>query len=171
MAIKKTSRPVVTAMLLILAIVWIAVCINLAVRVFLFAFWEDLFSEWRSLINEMDMHKDDEIGYQTPLMYHMVSLDEVYLIKTYRLYDETGEITEQELKERYQGMVDEANKRLSGNETKLYVGHEVPYFADTTLTWIKPINWICSFFTPERKLDEHFWFVAIYKKARSPFYM
>lgn len=172
MITKGTSRHVnIVILWMFIVICSVIMLISLTVRLFLFAFWEDIFPEWCELVDELNIHDGDRTVYQTPFEYHMVSLNEVYLLKTYRLYDETGKITEDELRERYQVMVDEANKRLEGNETKLYIGHEVPYFADTTLMWIKPINWIRSFFTPEKEIDEHFWFVAIYKKARSPFYM
>ena len=165
------SQPIVKAIACILLLILIVMLIDLEVRLIVFVFWEQLFAEWCEFVDEFNIHKNDKTLYQTPFEYHMVSIGEVYLLKTYRIYDETGKITEDELKERYRGMVNEANKRFSGNETKLYIGHEVPNFADTTLIYIKPINWIRSFFIPERKIDEHFWFVAIYKKARSPFYM
>lgn len=176
MTIKRAiKKSLICLIIAVIAITFIYTVISLAIRGTLFVSWLFVFSDWYEYVNseEIDIHQDDNRYYIPPYNYRMVSIGEVYLVKVFIIYDDEGVYTEEEMRKLHQPLVDKINAKFGGNPAKLYVGHEVPYYADTTLLWIKPYNWWRKLTAEpqEESIDEKFWCIAIYKRTKNPFQM
>lgn len=148
----------------------IVVVFLLAVRFTLFLVWEDTFAEWNEIVDEFDYPYYGK-SVANKLNYHMESIFEVYLVKHFAFYNDSG-ITTEHLIAEYQPFVDQANELLDGSDVKLYVGHDAPEFLDGIPILAKPINFIYDIFdTSSNDSNDYFWHIIIYKRTRGPFRM
>ena len=100
-----------------------------------------------------------------PHDYYMHSVFEVYAVKQFRFYDETKPLTEEQILEMFQPLVDAANNSFDGNETMIYVGHDDPYNITPKYFLAKPMY----LFSNSDSQSQNYWHIIIYKRARSPF--
>lgn len=149
-------------------IIAIFIVLTLAVRCVLLLSHDIVFGEWSDLMDELSKDKPQE-PHPFPLDYYMHSLFEVYAVKQFYFDDETGSFTEEQVREIYQPLVDEANKRFDGTETKIYVGHENPYNITPKFFPAKLYYWIDKIFGDNEPNTK--WHIVVYKRARLPFWL
>ena len=150
----------------IIVAIMLFVVISLATRITVFFCQDRIFGEWSNLMNELSEGKTQE-RHPFPHDYYMHSLFEVYAVKQFRFYDETGTLTEEQVKECFQPIVNAANLYFDGNETKLYVGHAEPYNITPKYFLAK----LMYLFDNDESKNENYWHVIVYKRARNPFRM
>lgn len=151
-------------LLSILGAILLIIAVSLVIRLAVFICQDHIFGEWTDLMDELseDMPREN---HPFPHDYYMHSVFEVYAVRQFRFYDETKHLSEEQILEMFQPLVDAANSNLDGNETMIYVGHDDPYNITPKYFLAKPLYW----FSDSDGQDPNHWHVIIYKRARSPF--
>ncbi|MBQ7399087.1 MAG: hypothetical protein IJW06_01320 [Clostridia bacterium] len=148
----------------IIGTIILLVIISLITRFTVFICQDRIFGEWTSLMDELSEGKPQE-RHPFPHDYYMHSAFEVYAVKQFRFHDDTGKLTEKQIRECFQPLVDASNLHFDGNETMIYVGHDDPYNITPKYFLAKPLY----LFSNSDRVDENYWHVIIYKRARNPF--
>ena len=151
---------------IVICVIALFLTISLSIRFLVFINQDKIFGEWSDFADTLSEELPKE-RHPFPHDYYMHTIFETYAVKQFRFYDETGTLDAKQIEKMFLPLVNAVNSEFDGNEAKIYIGHEDPYNITPKYFPAK----LLYLFSDKSSVNENYWHVIVYKRARLPFWL